>query len=475
MYFGHGFPWNLQCRRRADRAVAEGLDRRIDVGSWSLHGVGGIGVPVGLPERLLDQHVFLCGTTGSGKTRLLELLALQAIRRGEAVAVVDPKGDRELRRRVRPRYWFCPYDRRSVAYNPLGTYEEPRQIADRVAAMMPADGDAQAFRNFAWEVVAAAALAVDAAGERMTVDAIRRAVFESPEALARRVLRRRAPRLAEKGLEEYEKGRAAGKYAPVPGVDGMIRIIRHPRDHFQKLASGLGAILEKLTAGTLRRILSKDGFSWDRLVERREIAYFELGSLRGAETARAIARLALLDLAHAIGRWMAKPAKERRLSLFIDEFSDFAVPEFIDILNKARGCGVSITLATQTFSDLRAALGSEARAMQILGNASTIVQFRTHDESDAELFSALAGSEAARTIRRSHSFEPALFSSGSKWVDDFRATFAMQTEVRDEKILPAHLIARLPNLHAFGRIGGRLYKLIVPWIEEDGCCGHYPG
>jgi len=467
VYLGHGFPWTVRHRQRFDRAVSEDLAQPSDVGLWTLQGLEGMGEPVRLDARLLEQHVFLCGATGCGKTRLMELMALQAVARGDAVAVIDPKGDRAMRSRLRPALRVAPHEPHATPYNPLERFDEPRQIADRVAAMLPADGEAAAFRNFAWEVVASVAAGMAAAEEPMTLERLRRFAFGATDELARRVLKRLAPTLS---LGEYERRRAQNTAAPVPGVDGLLELLRHPREHFLKLASALGAALSKLTAGGLRRALSEPGFSWDRLMREGGTALLEIPFLRGADTARAVARLALVDLQHAIAR---RPPGGRRLSLFIDEFSDLAMPEFIDVLNKARSQGVAITVATQTFSDLRAALGSEARAQQVIGNASTIVQFRTHDETDAELFSKLAGREPARVVSRSHSFEPALFSSGSKYVDDYRATFTTHTQVRDEEVVPPYLLHQLPNLHAFARVGGRLCKLMVPVIEggDEAPCG----
>ncbi len=466
VYLGHGFPWTVRHRQRFDRAVSEDLAQPSEVGLWTLQGLEGVGGPVRLDARLLEQHVFICGTTGCGKTRLLELMALQAVARGDAVAVIDPKGDPAMRARLRPSIRVAPHEALTTPYNPLERFDEPRQIADRVAAMLPADGEAAAFRNFAWEVVAKVAAGMAAADEPMTLDRLRRFAFESTEDLARRALKRRAPKLS---LADYERRRAQASAAPVPGVDGLLELLRHPRDHYLKLASALGAALSKLTSGGLRKTLSEPGFSWDGLMSRGGVALLEIPFLRGADTARAIARMALVDLQHSIAR---RPRGGRRLSLFIDEFSDLAMPEFIDVLNKARSLGVAITVATQTFSDLRAALGSEARALQVIGNASTIVQFRTQDETDAELFSRLAGREPARIVSRSHSFEPALFSSGSKYVDDYRATFTTHTQVRDEEVVPPYLMHQLPNLHAFARVGGRLYKLMVPVIEGgESPCG----
>jgi conjugal transfer pilus assembly protein TraD len=309
------------------------------------------------------------------------------------------------------------------------------------------------------------AAGIDAAGEAMELRVVDRYAFSALAELADKALRRRAPKLS---MAEYRRRRASGTAAPVPGLDGLLELLDHPREHYLKLGSALAAALSKLTAGRLRRALSGTGFSWDRLMAEGGAAVLELPFLRGSDTARSVARLALVDLQHAIGR---RPPGGRRLSLFIDEFSDLAMPEFVEVLNKARSMGVSVTVATQTFSDLRASLGSEARAMQILGNAGTIVQFRTHDETDAELFSKLAGREPARVVSRSHSFEPALFASGSKWVDDYRATFTTHTQLRDEEVVPPYLLHQLPNLHAFARVGGQLYKLMVPVIEGGAPCG----
>lgn len=467
VYLGHGFPWTVRHRQRYDRLVSEGLDRTFDAGSWTLQALEGIGAPVRLEARLLTQHVFLAGTTGCGKTRLLELMALQAARRGDAVAVIDPKGDAALQARLRPGVRVAPHEPGSVPYNPLERFDEPRQIADRVAALLPGDGESAAFRDFAWQVAAKVAAGIRSADMPMDLARLHRFAFTALPELAEAVLRRHAPK---RTLDEYRRRRAAGTAAPVPGLDGLLELMDHPREHFLKLGSALAATLSKLTAGRLRKALSAAGFSWDRLMAEGGVALLELPFLRGSDTARAVARLALLDLQHAIGR---RPPGGRRLSLFIDEFSDLAMPEFVEVLNKARSMEVSVTVATQTFSDLRASLGSEARAMQILGNAGTIVQFRTHDETDARLFSRLAGREPARTVTRSQSFEPALFGSGSRWVDDFRATFTTHIQIREEDAVPPYLLHRLPNLHAFARVGGRLYKLMVPVVEGGAPCGSF--
>jgi hypothetical protein len=48
--------------------------------------------PRWLPIAHSAGHLLIVGTTGAGKTRLLDLLVNQAVRRGAAVVILDPKG-----------------------------------------------------------------------------------------------------------------------------------------------------------------------------------------------------------------------------------------------------------------------------------------------------------------------------------------------------------------------------------------------
>jgi conjugal transfer pilus assembly protein TraD len=435
-------------RRRYEQAL---IERESDP-AWILHGIEEASEPIHISRDAMDQHLLIGGTTGCGKTRLLELLALQAVRAGETVIVIDPKGDRDLLDRVyacaersgradRFLFFSLPHPRQSVTYNPLAEFRQPREIADRIAALLPSTGDAMPFRNFAWDIVHRVAQALQDAGLPMTVAQIRASAFEQMESLAQKLPRHRSAAL--RGL------------------------LSHPRDHYMKMASSLIPVLTRLSSGPLRKLLSpsEPELAWSRA--EGGVVYFYLGSMLGGDSAQAVAKLALLDFQAFLGRRYAEGRPAAPISLFVDEFSDLAMPEFIGVLNKSRGAGVSIALATQTFSDLEATLGSEARAMQILGNASTLVQFRSGNEQDARLFSRLVGREPAQVVSTGQSYEPAFLSSGSRWIDDFRAVYSTRVETRDEELLPPHYPARLGNLHALARIEGRLFKILVPVVSGN--------
>jgi type IV secretory pathway VirB4 component len=73
-------------------------------GQAFLHGLGNKDVPIFIPQHLRTGHMFVVGTTRVGKTRLASILINQDIRNGDAVIVIDPKGDLEL---VRDMYAAC--------------------------------------------------------------------------------------------------------------------------------------------------------------------------------------------------------------------------------------------------------------------------------------------------------------------------------------------------------------------------------
>ena len=413
LLMGRGFEWSLD-------AVQETLDR---------------GRPAIRPDHdlvlsdaVLDRHVLILGTTGAGKSRLLELLAVQASARGDAVVVIDPKGDDGLLSRVRKeagsrfRLFSLPHPERSVSYNPIGRYHDIREVADRVASLLPSSGDALPFRNFGWEIVNAVAKELD--GKRpVTFRALKHGAIDRPvRALADR-----------------------------------------PRDHHLKLASALIPILSKLSTDLL--CPREGGLTWDEVDREREVVYFSLGSLLAAETASAVAKTAILDLQSYVGARYAYAKGQGPIWLFIDELGDVATGSLISLLNKSRGAGLRIISCAQTIADLEVALGGKAAAQQILGNAGTVVQFRALSSPDAETFSRLAGERLVRMSSESAAYEPSLMGSGLKVVDDFRARFSESVDRREHLLVPPWLVAQLPVFHFYARWDGAVRRGRVPLLR----------
>jgi hypothetical protein len=300
IYLGRGFEWTL-----------EAVQETIDTGRPAQRPERDLF----LPEALLGQHMLMLGTTGVGKTRLLELLALQAIERGDAVIIIDPKGDDRLLSRVRAaagerfRLFSLPHPEKSIRYNPIGRYHEVREVADRVAALLPSSADAIPFRNFGWEIVNTVAREFHGK-QPMTFQALKRGAIDHP----------------------------------------IKPLSDRPRDHHLKMASALIPILSKLSIDQF--CPKKGGLSWDEADRDRQVVYFSLGSLLGGETSSAVAKMALLDLQSYVGARYAYAKGQGPIWLFVDELGDVVTSEFVSILNKSRGAGLRVVACGQTAADL---------------------------------------------------------------------------------------------------------------------------
>ena len=66
------------------------------MGSAWIHGLEISESAVRQPIQHTAGHTLIVGTTGAGKTRAFDLLVTQAVLRGEAVIIIDPKGDKDL-------------------------------------------------------------------------------------------------------------------------------------------------------------------------------------------------------------------------------------------------------------------------------------------------------------------------------------------------------------------------------------------
>jgi len=110
-------------------------------------------------------------------------------------------------------------------------------------------------------------------------------------------------------------------------------------------------------------------------------------------------------------------------------------------------------------------LGSRARALQVVGNASSVVQFRTPGAADAEAFADLSGDRLVKTRSESASYEPALLGSSLSTVDDFRAKFGEATAWREHSLVPPWAVVQLPVFEFFLRSDGHVYRGRVPLLE----------
>lgn len=444
----------------------------------------------------LSAHTLIFGTTGAGKTRLFELLAAQAVLRGDSVVVFDPKGDDGLRDTLKA---ACALASRSgdflsvdllrpdesEAWDPLGSYRSPAEIGDRVSSLMAGDGGAASFKAYANTAVSAAAGALELCGREVTVSAIRDLLSDSDALLniakdyfrdftAERALTEVSvyfERICQKGGPKadalrgfYDWLSGTGLHPRDPRLDLIFTVLRYDKAYYSKISAGAMPILSSLCSGPLARLLSSGkGKSFSEILKGGSVTYVSLGSLNDHTAGSALGRLMLADLASCAGKIYAEgpaPQAPKRVSVFIDEAAELVCESMVQLLNKSRGAGFAVTLATQTVADLEARGGSRALAFQIMGNCNSLISLRVIDAETANAAVA-ALPETAKTDRSiSHGVperDPHL-EGGSR---------SRSASLSEAALIPPGALAALPDFEYVARLAdGRTVKGRLPVLSR---------
>jgi len=131
---------------------------------------------------------------------------------------------------------------------------------------------------------------------------------------------------------------------------------------------------------------------------------------------------------------------------------------FIQLLNKGRGAGLRLTVATQTFADFAARTGSEAKARQVLGNINNLIALRVLDaETQQYVTDSLPKDAAEKRLAHPGQYHP-LPKSVALYRQRRRAPGG-----GGGRSVPAGAPRQLPNLHYLAILaGGRLVKGRLP-------------
>lgn len=526
LWIGFGFEWTpvhtqrvMEIRRRAVKTVMppawfmkmkklKPLDETKGA-SW-IHGVEPNEKHIYVPLDALEGHVLVFGTTGSGKTRLLETVVSQAIARGEVLVIIDPKGDKELRDIARKACIACgrgdafvnfhpAFPSTSVRIDPLRNWGRSTELASRIAALMVSDDAFQAFAWSALNVVADGIIYVDKAPNLMM---LRKYIEGGPDSLMERVLKeffsRNIPRwesLVTTFLEKARNGKLPLKLSAaatpellayiyfyrneVPEekrdqvVDGLLSMVEHSRDHLSKILASLVPLLRMLTAGELGRLLSPDAediyderpiLDTKKLISGGHVLYLGLDSLSDATVGSAIGSIILSDLTAVAGDiYNYGEGKPKKIQLIVDEAAEVVNGPLIQILNKGRGAGFVTWLLTQTLPDFIARMGSEPMARQMLGNCNNLIALRTKDRQTQDFICETFGKTDVQVVARSQSIGSRTDDGGLHFTGNASESL-QQTEV---DLIPPELLGMLPDLHYIASVaGGRIIKGRLPKIIE---------
>lgn len=478
-------------------------------GNAYIHGIETAEEEVYSPIQHFDSHTLITGATGAGKTRLLELLITAAVLRGEAVLIIDPKSDRGLRDcakkacRIAGRthafqYFHPAFSTQSVRLDPLHNFNRVTEIASRIASLIPSETGNDPFAAFGWRALNIIASAMIEDGRRPNIAALRELIEGGADNLLLRITKSHFERhipgwedlfrnyVANARKNTYarpEKGtpddvvaavqmykERCAEQVPSITISGMINMFSHSRDHMSKLLASLYPVLDMLVSGDLAELLSPDpGNAADprpildsrRIIEESLVLYVGLDSLSDGMVGSAIGSILIADLtSYAADRYNYSMGNSR-VNIFIDEAAEVISDPAIQLLNKSRGSGYSITLASQGVPDFIARTGSEPKAQQCLANVNTVIALRTKDTVTQEFIVEKFGTTMVKTLIHQ-------MSSGSvgRDITTFGGGYGERQQETEVDLVSAKILGELPDLEYYAHIvGGEIIKGRLPFLD----------
>jgi conjugal transfer pilus assembly protein TraD len=484
-----------------------------------VHGVGDREEDLSVSYEALRGHTYIVGTTGAGKTRTFEILIAQAVARGGPVIVLDPKGDIDLRDRCYAeacrhgrkddfRFFSPTLPQHSMRLNPLQNYARSSQIANRIASLLPAGGTSSAFRDFAWRAINVVVDGLLQSGSDPNLMNLRRYVEGDIDGLIVKALERYLTDIAHRdrrllgwmsevrtligtlkqggsvsldrdtslravAVATYYTQSVKPRY-PDKTIDAMLSIMLHDRAHYSKLISNLIPLLEQLTSGPLSQLLSPDCDDPDdlrpienfqKLIDKNSVVYINLDTLADSIVGSAVGSLFLADLTSvAAARYASEASNLPPVSVFVDEAAEMINDAFIQNLNKGRGAGFELCIASQTIADFVARMGDQAMAMQALGNTNTTVCLRIKDPDTRKFASSLFGETHFAETNTGHSASTIHPADNL----DFGGTVSKTQQRKDLALVSEDALGKLPNLHFFASLpGGKRIKGRIPIMPID--------
>ncbi len=367
--------------------------------SWTSIGTGvhldhpGKILPLGFPDSYRKGHLWCFGTTRIGKTRMVEGIIEQDIRKGYSVVCIDPKGDNALfskivqiasdTGRIDDLLLVTPiFPQHSAILDPLSSYYMVEELVAHITAGVPADQKNPFFSGVAYEV------------SLMVVQALimlARSVDRSPSFnlndIKNHISHADLAQLKEK-IDFIDTPEAHQLSMDIQ------KILDSTADYYSKVASSLRVALTELTSGNVGQVIGNA--DENRFIKRLEqgkgvIMVVQLGSLLTKKAAYTAGKVIISMLQAFVGRKYASDQMVNPpLALHIDEAQSVLYQGIEDLFAKAGGAQVYIHGYSQSVSQMYAEIGKD-RANTILDNCNTKIFMRVPDAGTASYVSEHLG------------------------------------------------------------------------------------
>ncbi|HLL60433.1 MAG TPA: DUF87 domain-containing protein [Candidatus Nitrosocosmicus sp.] len=321
-------------------------------------------VCIGFEDR--RRHMYIIGKTGTGKSELLQDMAIQDIKAGYGVCVIDPHGD--LIENITPHIpasraedviYFDPSDTdRPMGLNLLEaqTEEQKHFITGSIINLMYKLYDPQR---------------TGIIGPRFehTVRNAMLTVMTEPGNTFVEVMRILIdPKYVQELLPKVEDPMVRRFWTDQIAQTSDF----HKSETLDYITSKFGRFV---TNKTMRNIIgqSKSAFDFRKVMDEGKILLVNLSKGRLGEENSSFLGLVLIPkiLVAAMSRQDMPQEDRKDFFLYVDEFQNFATPDFATILSEARKYRLNLTVANQFIGQM-----DEEVKNAVFGNVGTIASFR---------------------------------------------------------------------------------------------------
>ena len=326
----------------------------------------GIKRSVYISDKDRMQHMYVVGKTGTGKSEFLKDLVMQDIKKGDGVCFIDPHGDavEELLLLIPPEraedvIYFNPSDtERPMGLNLLEarTEDEKHFAATAVINMMYKlfDPYKTGIVGPRFEHAVRNAMLTAMSEDGSTFVEVMRILTDS------RFVQELLPKVTDPIVRRY-------------WTDQIAQTADfHKSEVLDYITSKFGRFV---TNKMIRNIIgqSQSSFSFRDVMDRGKILFINLSKGTIGEENSSFLGLVLVPriLMAAMSRTDIPKEERRPFYLYVDEFQNFATPDFAVILSEARKYSLALCVANQFIGQVE-----EEVKNAVFGNVGTIISYR---------------------------------------------------------------------------------------------------
>ncbi len=318
------------------------------------------------PDRL--RHVYIIGATGTGKSLLMSQMILQDIREGKGVCFIDPHDTFEkILEQIPPEraedvIYFDPSNlNRPMGWNIMEAHSDMQRhmvVSGFIGLLYKLYDPHQTGivgPRLEHSVRNAMLTVMEAMPEGTLIEVMR--VLQDPGGP---FLQELLPRVSDQMVKRFwtEQIASTTEFHKSETLDYIV-------SKFSRF------VVNKMIRNIIGQ--SKSAFDFRKAMDERKIIIVNLAKgLIGEENSNFIGNLLVPKiLASAISRQDIPEAERIPFYLYVDEFQNFATPDFAVILSEARKYGLALTVANQFISQVE-----EDVKNAIFGNVGTKIAFR---------------------------------------------------------------------------------------------------